>query len=126
MSDEYNCPPICKKCYRCHRGPCQPDSHAHCAALTGSAQSFDSFWKDHDGGTVEKEPTAAQSRAHARKHTLNAKLRTLSEWAKNRADNPHHDVSTTISMLRRKVGEIDDAVARSSLLPNNRLDVTEK
>jgi hypothetical protein len=85
---------------------------------TGSAPSFDSFWKDHDGETVEKEPTAAQSRAHARKHTLNAKLRTLSEWAKNRADNPHHDVSTTISMLRRKVGEIDDAVARASLLPN--------
>ena len=67
---------------------------------------------------MEKEPTAGQSRAHARKHTLNAKLRTLSEWAKNRADNPHHDVSTTISMLRRKVDEINDAVARASLLPN--------
>jgi hypothetical protein len=101
---------------------------ASCSAPSFDAfwTSFDAFWKDHDGGTVEKEPTAAQSRAHARKHTLNAKLRTLSEWAKNRADNPHHDVSTTISMLRRKVGEIDDAVARASLLPNSRIDGTEK
>ena len=24
MSAEYNCPPICPKCHRCHRGPCQP------------------------------------------------------------------------------------------------------
>ncbi len=30
MSAEYNCPPACPKCRRCHRGPCQPDSQANC------------------------------------------------------------------------------------------------
>lgn len=40
MSAEYNCPPVCPQCHRCHRGPCQPDSRAHCAVSTGSAPSF--------------------------------------------------------------------------------------
>jgi len=66
------------------------------------------------GANVEPEQTEAQKRAHLRKHTLNAKLRTLSEWAKNRADNPHHDVLTTLSMLRRKVDEINEAVCKAS------------
>jgi hypothetical protein len=95
----YNGHTYCLKCGQMHwmHGPC-PEPIAQSVA----------------GANVEPEQTEAQKRAHLRKHTLNAKLRTLSEWAKNRADNPHHDVLTTLSMLRRKVDEINEAVCKAS------------
>ena len=34
----------------------------------GSAPSFDSFWKDHDGGTATKEPAKQRSRCCNCKH----------------------------------------------------------
>lgn len=61
MSAEYNCPPICKKCQRAHRGPCQPDGRAHCAVSTGSALSYDVFFGNNDYDTTGSTPAEALS-----------------------------------------------------------------
>ena len=44
--------------------------------------------------------------------TLNARLTTLSIWAQDRADGEfnHH---TTLTMLKRRVEDIEDAVSKS-------------
>jgi len=41
MSAEYNCLPVCPECQRAHRGACQPDGGAHCAASHCWAESLD-------------------------------------------------------------------------------------
>jgi hypothetical protein len=40
MSDEYNCPPVCQKCGRCHRGNCLPNEQSSLAAMPGYAATW--------------------------------------------------------------------------------------
>jgi hypothetical protein len=53
--------------------------------------------------------------ARARKERLNQGLLTLSSWAASRAAGDH-DEDTTLSMLKRKVAELHDAVDRAGWL----------
>jgi hypothetical protein len=48
----------------------------------------------------------------ARRICLQAHLWTLSKWAEKRATG-EHDAATSLSMLKRKVGEIEEAMNKA-------------
>ena len=57
----------------------------------------------------------------ARMEELNRRLRVLSEWALNRTTGGH-DTETTITMLRRRVEEIEDGVNRAGWRATTKTD----
>jgi hypothetical protein len=61
----------------------------------------------------------------ARKERLNQGLLTLSSWAAGRAAGDH-DEDTTLSMLKRKVAELHDAVDRAGWLASTKADESER